>query len=103
MSFKTNCGTCGDVIMLLKDSTEGQKVFHGDCYLTYKDSQDMKIEQLPVKELPPVEELTARNEFKCQCGYLIQKSGKYWRVMTKNSHGITPECVCFKCKEIKGI
>ncbi len=31
--FKTKCGTCGKVILLQKDQTEGMKVFHGgSCY-----------------------------------------------------------------------
>jgi len=103
MSHEVNCGYCNEVIVLLKDSTEGQQVFHGgECFNKYKESQDM-INNLPKTELPPVQELTARNEFKCQCGYLIQKSGKYWRIMTKTESGVYPECVCFKCKEIKGM
>ena len=31
-SFDVLCGHCGKVIQLLKDSTEGQKVYHGDCF-----------------------------------------------------------------------
>ena len=30
--FKTKCGSCGKVIFLQKDQTEGMKVYHGDCF-----------------------------------------------------------------------
>jgi len=32
MSHKTKCAGCGKEIILLKDSTEGMKVWHGQCY-----------------------------------------------------------------------
>lgn len=32
MSFKVKCGLCNKEIILLKDSTEGLKVYHGECY-----------------------------------------------------------------------
>ncbi len=101
MSFQVNCGTCKGVIMLLKDSTEGQKVFHGgDCYNNRKDT-DMKHETLEVKILPLSERLESRSEFPCEsCGYVIQKKGTYYRVTEDN--GINPKCVCFRCAEVKG-
>tara|TARA_B100001142_G_C14315097_1_gene648176 strand:- start:35 stop:349 length:315 start_codon:yes stop_codon:yes gene_type:complete len=104
MSFKTSCGTCGEVIMLLKDSTEGQKVFHGgECYRKFQEEKDMKYKEVSKKILPRVEQLPARNEFECEnkCGYTIQKSGNYWRVTDEK--GANPMCVCFKCKEAKGM
>jgi len=32
MSHKTKCAGCGKEIILLKDSTEGMKVYHGKCF-----------------------------------------------------------------------
>ena len=32
MSHTVKCGLCGKDIVLLKDSTEGLKVYHGNCY-----------------------------------------------------------------------
>jgi hypothetical protein len=32
MSYITKCAGCGKEIRLQKDSTEGQKVWHGQCF-----------------------------------------------------------------------
>ena len=102
MSHKVNCGTCNEVIVLLKDSIEGKKVFHGgECYRKFQEEAEMKYKEVPEEILPKVEKLTARNESPCDggCGYKIQKNGNYWRVTDEG--GINPSCLCFKCKETK--
>ena len=38
--FKIKCsGTCGQILKLLKDSTEGKKVFCGECYSEFKKKE----------------------------------------------------------------
>lgn len=37
MSHTVKCGLCGKEIVLAKDSTEGMKIYHGDCYRKIKD------------------------------------------------------------------
>ena len=43
MGFEVKCaGTCGSTLRLLKDSTEGQKVYCGYCYDKRKKNEDTK-------------------------------------------------------------
>ena len=87
-----NCENCGTVF-------EEPKYCSDKC----EQESNMKYREVSNKILPRVEQLPARSEFSCEnkCGYTIQKSGNYWRVTDEK--GANPMCVCFKCKEAKGM
>ncbi len=40
MSHTVKCGLCGKDIVLLKDSTEGMKIYHGACYETIQKNDE---------------------------------------------------------------
>jgi len=87
-----NCENCGTLF-------EEPKYCSEKC----EQESNMKYTEIPKEILPRVKQHTARTEFECEnkCGYIIQKSGNYWRVT--NEKGANPMCVCFKCKEAKGM
>ena len=102
MSFKTSCGTCGEVIMLLKDSTEGQKVFHGgECYRKFQEEKDMKYTEIDSREIEKLTKLTAPDEMNGEkCDYKIQRGGTVWRFVDKNVKPFDISFVCCNCSKL---
>ena len=101
MSYKTNCGTCGGVIMLLKDSTEGQQVYHGgQCYQKYLEDKDMKYKELEREEIEDLKELKAHDEMNCEsCGTHIQRGGRVFRKVIKGS-SYDIKFICIGCSQL---
>ena len=101
MSYETNCGTCGKVIVLLKDSTEGQQVFHGgECYRKFQEEKNMKYKELEHKDIEDLKELTANDDMNCEsCGTHIQRGGRVFRKVIKGSR-YDIKFICIGCSRL---
>lgn len=61
------------------------------------------MKELPVEEIPRIEELTQRRdkEMECyNCPTMIQSGGRIYRYMESTQDGLEPKFICCNCKKL---